>query len=269
LIRGRAALEARRFSEAAAEFRKAIIEQPDSIPAHFNLGAALSQTGDMRGAVEQFEETLRLDPKHVNAHYNLGLLFAQMKQHEQAITHLRFAVTATPNDNNARFLLAQELLNARRSEEAETELSKVVQADPDNEDALLMRVRILLIRKDYRQALSVVEQGHAEFPQKGLTTVMLAYLLATSPQLELRDGTRALALSRTVYEATASVNHGALVAMALAELGRCDEAADWVRRMIAKASAEGKSDLVEKLKAALKRYESARPCRPSAEATFF
>ncbi len=269
LIRGRAALEARRFAEAAAEFRKAITRQPDSIPAHFNLGAALSQTGDLRGAVEQFEKTLRLDPNHANAHYNLGLLLAQLNQHEQAITHLRFTVNASPDDHKARFLLAQELLHARRPEEAETELSKVVQADPDNEDALLLRVKILLARKEYRQALSSLEKGHAQFPQKGLTTVMLAYLLAASPQLELRDGVRALALSRSAYEATASVNHGALVAMALAELGRCDEAADWVRRLITTASTEGKPDLVLKLKGELKRYESERPCRPSAEAPFF
>jgi tetratricopeptide (TPR) repeat protein len=268
LIRGRAALEARRFAEAAAEFRKAIAQQPDSLPAHFNLGAALSQTGDLRGAIEQFEKTLRLDPNHANAHYNLGLLLAQMKQHEQAITHLRFVVNASPNDHNARFLLAQELLGARRAEEAEAELWKVVQADPDNEDALLLRARILLARKEYRQALSIVEKGHAQFPQKGMTTVMLAYLLAASPQLDLRDGTRALALAKAAYEATASVNHGALVAMALAELGRCDEAADWVRRMIATASGEGKPDLVEKLKAELNRYERERPCRPSAEASF-
>ena len=89
-------------------FRKAVAAQPDSIPAHFNLGAALTQTGDLSGAVEQFEVTLRLDPAHANAHSNLGLLLAQANRHEQAIAHLRSAIAAQPNDNNARFLLAQE-----------------------------------------------------------------------------------------------------------------------------------------------------------------
>jgi tetratricopeptide (TPR) repeat protein len=265
LVRGRAALEAHRFSEAADEFRKAIIEQPDSIPAHFNLGAALTQTGDLRGAIEQFKETLRLDANHANAHYNLGLLLAQANQHEEAITHLRLAVNASPNDNNARFLLAQELVAVRRIEEAEAEFSRVVQADADNENALLGLVRILLAKNQYRQALSMLEKGHAQFPQKGLTAATLAYLLAAAPQFELRDGLRAFALAQFVYGATGTINHGALVAMALAELGRCDEAADWVRRMTAKASAEGRPDLVEKLKAELNRYEHARPCRPPSD----
>jgi tetratricopeptide (TPR) repeat protein len=262
LIRGRAALEASRYTEAAAEFRKAIAQQPDSIPAHLNLGAALTQTGDLRGAVEQFEETLRLDANHANAHYNLGVLLAQMDQHEEAIKHLRFVVSAQPDDNNARFLLAQELVKVNRIEEADSELLRVVESNPDNEDALLTRVKILLMRKQYAQALGVLEKAHAQFPQKGLTAATLAYLLAASPQVELRDGTRALALAQAAYEATASINHGALVAMALAELGRCDEAAAWLRRMIDKASIEKQPDLGEKLKAELNRYERVRPCRP-------
>ena len=265
LIRGKVALDARRFAEAADEFRKAIAAQPNSIPAHFNLGAALTQTGDLRGAAEQFKETLRLDPHHANAHYNLGLLLAQANEHEQAITHLRSALSAQPDDNHARFLLAQELALVRRLEEALAEFSRVVQADPDNENALLGLVRILLGKKQYKQALSALEKGHAQFPQKGLTTATLSYLLAASPQLELRDGTRALTLARAVYEATTSIKHGVLVAMALAELGRCDEAAEWARRMITKADAEGSPDLVEKLKTELKRYERERPCRPAEQ----
>lgn len=263
LIRGRAALEARRFSEAADEFRKAIAEQPRSIIAHFNLGAALTQTGDLRGAVEQFEETLRLDPSHANAHYNLGLLHAQADRHEQAITHLRAAVGARPDDNNARVLLAQELVNAGRVEEAESELSRVAESDPDNEDALLARVKILLFKKRHGQALEALEKGHAQYPHKGRTAAALAHMLAASPQLERRDGKRALELARAVYEATRTIEHGALVATALAELGRCEEAADWLRRMTAKAADEGAPDLVAKLKAELERYERARPCRPA------
>ena len=265
LIRGRTALEARRFSEAADQFRKAVAAQPDSLPAHFNLGAALTQTGDLPGAIKEFEEVRHLDPNHPNTHYNLGLLLAQLNRHEEAIQHLQSAIADTPSDINARFLLGQELLKVRRYDEAEKELSRVVQSNPDNEDALLGWVTTLLRKKLYGQALEALEKGHEQFPQKGRTTVTLAYLLVASPQYEKRDGKRALQLAQAAYEATGTINHGALVAMALAELGRCDEAAAWVRRMTAKATAESKPDLIEKLKVELSRYERARPCRPTSD----
>lgn len=262
LARGKTALDARRFEEAAAEFRQAVAAEPASVPAHFNLGAALSQTGDLRGAVEQFEEALRLDPSHANAQYNLGLVLAQMNRHEEAVSHLQAAVKSSPEDYGARLLLAQSLIKTGRDEEARAEFERVIEADPANEDALLALVKILLEKKEYARARAALEKGHAEFPQKGLTAATLAYLLAASPQRDLRDGKRALELAHSVWDATAQPTHGALVALALAELGRCDEAADWTRRMLTLASQQHNPDLAAKLKAELDRYEKPRPCRP-------
>lgn len=268
LVRGRLALEAKRYAEAAAEFRKAISAKPGSIPAHVNLGAVLVQTGDPKGAAEQYEEALRIDPKNTNAHYNLAILLANEDQHGSAIVHLQSVLSVDKNDLSARFFLARELLRSERPEEALVEFSRVVEADPNNEEALLDRVKLLQQKKQYKQALESLEKGHAQYPQKGRTVVMLAYLLAASPQYDLRDGVRALELAQLVYKATGLVNHGVVVALALAELGRCDEASAWLRQMTAKASGEGKSDLVEKLRALLNRHESARPCRPTADITF-
>jgi tetratricopeptide (TPR) repeat protein len=268
LVRGRLALEAKRYAEAAGEFRKAIGAKPDSIPAHVNLGAVLVQTGDPKGAAEQYEEALRIDPKNTNAHYNLAILLANENQHGSAIVHLQFVLNVDPNDLSARFFLARELLKSERPEEALVEFSRVVEADPNNEEALLEWVKLLQQKKQYKQALESLEKGHAQYPQKGRTAAMLAYLLAASPQYDLRNGARALELAQLVYQATRLVNHGALVALALAELGRCDEASAWQRRMIAQAAAEGKSDLAEKLKAGLNRYERPQPCRPTADITF-
>jgi hypothetical protein len=54
--------------------------------------------------------------------------------------------------------------------------------------------------------------------------------------------------------------------MALAELGRCLEAAEWQRRMIAAAEPEHKTDLLKHLQADLKLYVQGPPCRPGQQA---
>ena len=268
LIRGRLALEARRYVEAANEFRKAIEAKPDSLSAHINLGAVLTQTGDLQGASAQFEEALRIDTENTVAHYNLAVLLARDNQHEPAIGHLYDVLKVYPDDLGARFLLAQELLRSSRLEEARAEFARVAQVDPNNEEAMLEEAKLLFRQKRYQQALDILEKGHARYPQKGQTAVMLAYLLAASPQYDLRDGRRALELAQLIYKATGLANHGALVALALSELGRCDEAVAWVRTMTDKAVEEGKQDLAKKLKAELSRYERARSCRPSADISF-
>jgi len=216
LARGKVAFEAQRYADAASEFRKAVAAKPDSVTARINLGAALTQAGDLNGAIEQFEEAIRLEPGSVNAHYNLAVLLARQNKHEQSITHLRSVLRVDENDLNARFLLAQELKNSGRPDEALAEYAR------------------------------------------------LSYLLAASPKTELRNGARAFDLAQRIYTTTSSAQHGALVALALAELGRCSEAADWQRRMITAADREGNTDLSGKLQSGLKLYEGTH-CRPGNE----
>ena len=182
LARGKLAFEAKRYAEAVAEFRKAVASRPDSVTAHINLGAALSQTGDLKGAIEQLEEALRLEPGRVNAHYNLAVLFAKENKHAEAVKHLQPVLNVDPGDIAARLLLARELMRSGKLEDA-----------------------------------------HAQFTR--------------------------------VYQATGDVQHGAFVADALAQLGRCTEAAELQRQLIASAEQAGKTELLVELKRDLK-------CRP-------
>jgi tetratricopeptide (TPR) repeat protein len=113
LARGKVAFEAKRYAEAAAEFRKAVAANPDSVVARINLGAALSQLGDAQGAIEQFEEAIRIEPRSVNAHYNLAILLAAQGNHKKAIAHLQSALAIDPDDVSVRALLLKLLNQAK------------------------------------------------------------------------------------------------------------------------------------------------------------
>ena len=265
LSRGKIAFEAQRYAEAADEFRKAVTAKPGSVTARVNLGAALTQTGDLDGAVEQFEEALRIEPGKANAHYNLAVILAGQNKHDQSIAHARSALTAEPNDVNARFLLAQELKKSGNVDEALSEYSRVVQADPGNESALLEQVKLQYRKGQVKQALDALEKSHAQYPKRGQTVLLLAYILAASPQLDLRNGARALDLAQRVFNSSPAPQHGALVALTFAELGRCSEAGEWQRRMIAAAGQARNADLAAKLQAGLKQYETSTSCRPENE----
>jgi tetratricopeptide (TPR) repeat protein len=227
LARGKLAFEAKRYAEAAAEFREAVESKPGSVAARVNLGAALTQLGDAPGAIEQFEEAIHIDPRNVNANYNLAILLAGQNKHEKAIAHLQTALTVEPGDSGIRFLLGKELVKLERLDEAMVEFSRVVQMNPNNESALLEQVKLLYRKGQFKEALE---------------------------------------LARRLYDATRAPQHGALVARALAELGRCSEARDWQRRMIAVAEEQNNIELLPKLRSTLKLYEQS-PCRPPNDAS--
>ena len=262
LIRGRQALEAKRYEEAAVQFRKAIEIEPESITGYVNLGATLNRLGDFRGAHEQFEKALRIDPGNKNAHFNLAVLLANENKHQAAVEHLRKVLETDPNDLNARMFLARELAKSGSIDESIAEFSSVVDTDSNNEEAIVERAQLLQGKGELRTALAGLEKAHVQYPQKVATKLMLSYLLAASPQLDLRNGTRALKLAEELYSTTASLQHGRLIVLALGELGRCAEAAAWQRKLIASASEEQNPDLIRKLGEDLRLYENVRTCRP-------
>jgi tetratricopeptide (TPR) repeat protein len=265
LVRGKQALEAKRFTDAAEEFRKAIAAEPESVAAHVNLGAVLTQVGDLKGATAEFETALKIDPTNVNAHYNLAVLSANENKYEQAVDHLRAVSRVNPRDLNARYLLGQQLIKLDHADNALEEFSYIVREDPNNEQALIEQVKLLNRKRMYKEALDALEKAFARYPQKTQTAITLAYWLAASPKYELRDGAKALQLAQPVFEVTGSLQHGAVVGLALAELGRCAEAAALQRKLIAAAAREGNAELEAKLKADLRRYENGPSCRPGEE----
>jgi len=194
------------------------------------------------------------------------VLLAGQNNHDDAISHLRTDLRIDSTDLGARLLLGQQLIKSNRLDEAAAEFARVVDADPNNEAASIDNVRLLYQRGQFKQALDAIDKSHTLFPQKGRTALVLTYLLVTSPATDLRNGNRALDLAERVYTATHALQHGALVALALSELGRCNEAAEWQRRLIASAEQNTtNATLLGRLRAGLKDYENKESCRPAAD----
>lgn len=261
LIRGRTAMDAKRYSDAADEFRKVVTANPKSVAGRVNLGAALNLLGDQAGALQQFEEALRIAPENANAHFNLAVLLVRQNRHQESIPHLQSVIASNPRDSSARSLLAQAYLRSGKDDLALEQFTRIVEADPGNEQAVLSQAQLLFLRKQYKQALDVLEKSHAAFPDKTATSIALARVLATSPSHELRNGTRAFELAQRAYRTTGSLEHGAVISMALGELGRCAEGLEWQKKLIDAAERAEQISVGERLKKDLQLYERS-PCRP-------
>ncbi|HWM92171.1 MAG TPA: tetratricopeptide repeat protein [Thermoanaerobaculia bacterium] len=262
LLRGRVAFRFGRFADAAAEFRKAVEARPDSVPARINLGAALTQTGDRKGAVSQFQEALKIAPDNGTAHFNLALLLVQDGYDTEAVKHLEEAIRIEPRDGAAHLELAQLLERTGRPAAALIHYEKAAGLLPQDERAWMGPANLLVRMERYREALEVLEAAHGNLPASGRVTYGLARLLAAAPDPALRNGKRALDLALKVHSARGTAADAETVALALAESGRCDEAAEWQRNAVEAAHREGPPDRVPAMEKELTRYETGAPCRP-------
>jgi tetratricopeptide (TPR) repeat protein len=190
----------------------------------------------------------------------LGQLLARDRRDADALEHLRAAFQRAPDDGQVRTELIAALVRLQRKDEAIDVLTKAHANAVDDEAPLLSLAILLADRQRYREAIALLEDGHRRFPNRAPTATTLARLLASAPDRSVRDGRRALDLATDVYTSQPTPVYGETVALALAELDRCDEAADWMRRAIADAERAKDSAESARLKAEAGRY-TQRPCR--------
>ena len=265
LLRGRMAFNSGHYAEAAEAFATAVKAKPDSVRARINWASSLALAGDRPAAIAQFREALKLEPESPTAHYNLGSLLAREGDDAAAIEHLKAAVAGNPTDAQAHFELAGVLRSAGRLDEAQVHYARASQLDPRSEEAVLGEAGVLVDLGRYQAARTRLEETLEQFPNRGLSSHALARLLAACPSLEVRDGERAYELASRVYKAQPTAWHAGTVAMALAELDRCDEAAEWQQRVIEALPEDASPEAAAGLQATLAHYRQQRPCRMPGE----
>ena len=261
LLRGHMAFRAGHYAQAANAYHRATEAAPDSIVAQVDLATALSRIGYLEGAEEHLRDALALDPENANVHYNLGVLLLSNGEPRGAEIHLRRAVALDPEDPAALTNLAGLL--AARDPATAVDLYRRAQALPDaGEGAYLGEIRVALAHGRFAQALERAEAGMEAVPGSLNLLGTLARMLAAGPDPELRDGERAFDLAERYFAAGQSLASGEIYALALAESGRCEEAAEWQQQLIEVASNNGAENLVPAYRADLERYRSGPPCRP-------
>ncbi len=112
----------------------------------------------------------------------------------------------------------------------------------------------------HREALDEIETHRHLQPEDPVGSHVLARFLAVAPVESLRDGERALALARQVFAHRQTLLHGETVAMALAQTGRYQGAADLQSSLLEAASSRGAERAAARLRANLDLYLAGRRC---------
>ena len=262
LLEGQRAFNAGDFEAAAAAYAKSVEANPESVTGRINLASALAGLGETDRAIAEFREALRMVPSNPTAHFNLAMLLKQRGAEDECLAHLRAVLETVPNDLESHREVAQILVKKDRFDEAAPHLQSVVALDPTDEKARSILVRGLADSQRFKEAIAVLESTYNVLPDDPEVANELARFLAACPDVSLRDGERALELARASNRARPVIASGETVAFALAELGRCAEAAELQATMIEAAESSGQNGLAARLRNRLKVYESGPPCRP-------
>ena len=141
---GNEAEDSRHFTEACAQYRKAIAVAPQYGRAHLNLGIGLEASGDVDGAAAAFETAIAMDAANANAKYNLGRLLHSRGELSRAAQLLRSALELKAGFAEARVVLSSVLHAQGSLEPAATELGAALALRPDWSAVHVDYARLLL-----------------------------------------------------------------------------------------------------------------------------
>lgn len=270
-LRGVRALNQRDWTGAVSLFRSGLASAPPrsavSRSLQHKLGTALWMSGDERGAVQQFEAVLRTEPagqpdeSSAKAHFSLGVVRASRGQLGPAITHLTAAVQVKPGYLEAQLALADVTRSAGRAAEALTHYDAAARLDPRANAATIGAAAALVRLGREAEARDRLARASEARPDQAPLQQALARVLAASSDARVRDGQRALAIVEQLAATDKTVGVGETLAMALAEVGRFDEAV-MVQQSVREALMQS-GDLagVDRVTQNLALYTRKQPCR--------
>lgn len=242
----------------------AVLAVDAALPAaRLALGAAQQARGDLEAARTTLNRVLDATPgapqERSEAHYRLAVLLAAQagatgnpaatEAGPNAVSHLRAALELDAGFAEAHVLLGRVLGQQERFAEAAGHFARALVQDPSNSGWHRDRAMALLLARRYaaaRGALTSARRALANSADDPVAAAehldtLLARLLAASPDSQIRNGREALAIAQRLMTNRPSIEHAETVAMALAEIGEFERAAELQRQLIAEVERQGAS----------------------------
>ena len=123
----------RNMEDAAAAYRKALVIDPDLVPAIVNLANIHYARDELIEAQALYERAIALDPDCFEAHFNLGNIHHDLGRYDGALACYREAVALNAGYADAHFYLAVTLEKTGRSPEAKPHWKAYQELAPEGE----------------------------------------------------------------------------------------------------------------------------------------
>jgi Zn-dependent membrane protease YugP/tetratricopeptide (TPR) repeat protein len=251
------------WEAAIAEFNEAIRLQPKLFSAYQGRGMARTQLGQLDAAVADVDRAIALQPGVASFHSLRGTIHFRRRDFDQALIDYNKALRLYPESALALQGRSVTWLYQGNFEQAIDDADRALQyapADPvgfNNRGAALLRTGAYdRARTDLQQAIRL----SSTFPNP---YKHLAWLQATCPQDEFRNGTQAVANAIRALELAKwqPIDWLAVLAAAYAEAGNFEEAVKWQTKSLDGSLPEEKAELQKRLE----RYRNRKPYRDCME----
>jgi len=265
---GRLLVEKGQLNDAIAHYERAAAINPADAAAQNNLGVTLFGIGRADDAIAHYQKALEIRPDYAEASCNLGNVLIAKGDFDGAIARYKACLAVIPDQEEAQYNLASALLRTGRTDEAIVEYQKVLQMHPESADAHANLGIAFLTKGHVQDAMAEYTKALQIAPENLAALSNLAWLLATSSDPTLRNGSEAVQLAERADSASSrSDKHPSvlrILAAAYAEAGQFAEAKETAQHALEAANIQGNTTLSNALRDEIALYELGLPYHTEA-----
>ncbi len=184
--------------------------------AHVNFAEKLRELGEHRLANQHYERAAQLDPSDAKALNGMGITALRVGRPDEALRHLERAIEINPTHAKYQFNIAELYAGYGRLKDAADHYRAAIDSAPCFVQAIGRLAAVEEAAGQFAAAKATLEQGVACPNGNAGLEADLAWLLATCPEVVIRDGQRAVALATELCERTAYRDPMALSTLAVA-----------------------------------------------------
>jgi tetratricopeptide (TPR) repeat protein len=268
LYRLRAAVlrEKDELPDAVAALDKALELDADDVEARLQRAELRLQLEDAEGAKEDVDRVLTTVPGSVQGILLRSFVAVEQKRYADAISDMQLLIKSFPDNVEWSLQLASLYQLDDRPRQAIDLVTTLIKADDTNWRAFRLRADSRLSVGEHKLAIEDYEKAIAigpptEAAESGVLN-NLAWVLATSPIDDVRNGKRALELAEKACQITEfkEAHIVSTLAAAHAELGDFPKAIEWSEKAVAIGREEDNEQL-EQLEEELESYRAGKPWR--------
>lgn len=262
--RGMAEAASEKLDEAITSFTKAIELEPKSPGALTARARVRAIQGDLKLALADVEEAMKLRPGSQALLLHASLLAASGK-FEQALGELNVLRQVMPDSPDVLLQIANVYQASQQTEKAIETYTQLIVVDPQNVSAFRGRADAYLSQGKQAEAIADYESALKFDSNNSGVLNNLAWVLATSPKDELRDGKRAIELAELACKVTDYKQAHILSTLAAgyAEAGDFEAATKWSQQAVDLGADAMKGQLAKELDS----YRQKKPWREDAPPT--
>jgi len=250
-----------RLDEAIENYSKAIQIDPTLFEVQNNLGTTLAAEGRLDEAIEHHRKAIQINPNFYFALNDLGVALGRTGRFEEAIENFRKAIQINPNYAEALDNLGAALTARGQSDEAIESFRRAIQINPNRAETIFHLGMALDQSGRTREAVDQYREALGLNPNLAGALNNLAWVLATSPDGQLRNGAEAVSMAQRACELThdgQALFVGTLAA-AYAECGRFPEAVATAEKAEELATKAGLAAVAAKNRQLLGLYRAGKP----------